>query len=69
MQRSIVLMLRENPALFEPNLYFVGTHDLEIKLEKKIKKTLNDGLKLKTFNKRRRFFICHQRKRKNLESN
>jgi len=39
----------ENPILFEPNLHFARTIDLEIKLEKKDwKSTLNDGLKLKT---------------------
>lgn len=39
----------ENPILFEPNLHFARTTNLEIKLEKKDwKSTLNDGLKLKT---------------------
>ena len=38
-----------NPILFEPNLHFARTIDLEIKLEKKDwKSTLNDGLKLKS---------------------
>ena len=38
-----------NPILFEPNLHFARTLDLEIKLEQKDwKSTLNDGLKLKT---------------------
>lgn len=38
-----------NPILFEPNLHFARTINLEIKLEKKDwKSTLNDGLKLKT---------------------
>ena len=39
----------KNPILFEPNLHFARTIDLDIKLEKKDwKSTLNDGLKLKT---------------------
>ncbi|WP_108801945.1 AIM24 family protein [Aquimarina sp. Aq107] len=39
----------DNPVLFEPNLHFARTIDLEIKLERKDwKSTLNDGLKLRT---------------------
>ncbi len=40
----------DNPILFEPNLHFARTINIEIKLEKKDwKTTLNDGLKLKTY--------------------
>lgn len=46
----------ENPILFEPDLHFARTIDLEIKLEKKDwKSTLNDGLKLKTKGKGKLF--------------
>lgn len=39
----------DNPVLFDANLHFARTIDLEIKLEKRDwKSTLNDGLKLKT---------------------
>ncbi|WP_299135676.1 TIGR00266 family protein [uncultured Tenacibaculum sp.] len=39
----------DNPILFEPDLHFARTINLEIKLEQKDwKSTLNDGLKLKT---------------------
>ncbi len=39
----------DNPVLFEPNLHFARTIDLETKLERKDwKSTLNDGLKLRT---------------------
>lgn len=43
-------IIENNPILFEPDLHFARTTDLEIKLEKKDwKSTLNDGLKLKTY--------------------
>ncbi|AYQ33279.1 AIM24 family protein [Runella sp. SP2] len=43
-------VFEDNPVLFEPNLHFARTINLEVKLEKKDwKSTLNDGLKLKTF--------------------
>ena len=46
----------DNPILFEPNLHFARTIDLDIKLEKKDwKSTLNDGLKLKTYGKGKLF--------------
>lgn len=39
----------DNPILFEPNLHFARTINLDIALVKKdLKSTLNDGLKLKT---------------------
>ncbi len=51
-----IQVAEDNPILFEPNLHFARTIDLDIKLEKQnLKSTLNDGLKLKTHGKGKLF--------------